>query len=105
MTGGVDVTGRFESLMERLGWHDEWTPEARVLLDMITAAETYRERVQHHIRIVQLTATQLAEGLRATRPNLARLVPEATETDAAMAAYKAAADLLEKFLSVHGVVE
>jgi hypothetical protein len=91
--------------MGRLGWTDEWTPEARVLLDLVTAAETFRERAQHHARIVQQTAGQVAEGLGATRPDLARLVPEATEADTAMAAFRASAELLEKFLGAHNVVE
>jgi hypothetical protein len=101
----VDVTGRYQRLMTALKWTDEWTPEARILLDLVTAVETYRERSQHHARIVELTASQVTKGLEAPRPNLARLVPEAAEADTAMAAFTASAELLEKFLSVRGLVE
>jgi hypothetical protein len=102
----VDVSQRYVALMARLGWSDEFAPEAMVLLDLVTAAETYRGSAVRNISIIEGTAARLRDVFGQVYPrNGVMLAGTAAEADQAMAAFMAAAGLLERFLSRYGVAE
>lgn len=104
----MNVNKRYDELMARLGWTDEGAKEAVFLLELVAAAEENRESIRVRVNSVAGDVESIRAAISRDNPlmnTLGEFQHRPAAVEAAVGAFMASSQLLEKYLALYGVTE
>jgi hypothetical protein len=104
----MNVNSRYKALMQRLGWTSDGTPEALMLLELVSSAEEFRSAVAAHADSLQHDLDRVRKALEPEFANLnerGEFQARPAAVEAAVGAYVAANRMLRMFLVTYGLKE